>query len=276
MGTTLIRRAAATASLVLSSMSIIAVPGALHAQAIVRGVLYDDVSGAPLRGTVMLVDPSTNAAVVYVATDSAGWFNLKARDGTYQISAVRGGYTSVLSAPIPLQNGELMTIRLPIAETGDPQHHIGVLEHVRAGGAASAASQVNGPQTPRATRIGLRYDRAQLEKSNAGTLAEFLQSVPGMAVASTRSSASIQSSRSASMTTAGARGVVGECHLGWFVDGQRWDLPGRSDPSVDAIGSTQLSGIETLEVFRGLSEMPTEFASPDLRCGAVAIWTRRS
>jgi len=274
MGITLIRRAAATASFVLSSMSIIAVPGALHAQAVVRGVLYDDVSGAPLRGTVMLVDPSTNAAVVYVATDSAGWFNLQARNGTYQISAVRGGYTSVLSAPIPLQNGELMTIRLPIAENGDPQHHIGVVEHVRAGGAASAAPLSNGPQTPRATRMGLHFDRAQLEKSNAGTLAEFLQSVPGMAVATSRSG-SIQSSRSTSMVNAGARGAVGECHLGWFVDGQRWDIPGRSDPSVEAIGSTQLGSIETLEVFRGLSEMPTELASPDLRCGAVAIWTRR-
>ena len=274
MGITLIRRAAATASFVLSSMSIIAVPGALHAQAVVRGVLYDDVSGAPLRGTVMLVDPSTNAAVVYVATDSAGWFNLQARNGTYQISAVRGGYTSVLSAPIPLQNGELMTIRLPIAENGDPQHHIGVVEHVRAGGAASAAPLSNGPQTPRATRMGLHFDRAQLEKSNAGTLAEFLQSVPGMAVATSRSG-SIQSSRSTSMVNAGARGAVGECHLGWFVDGQRWDIPGRSDPSVEAIGSTQLGSVETLEVFRGLSEMPTELASPDLRCGAVAVWTRR-
>jgi hypothetical protein len=164
---------------------------------------------------------------------------------------------------------------VPIAETGDPQHHIGVVEHVRAGSAASAAPPANGPQVPRATRIGLHFDRAQLEKSNMGTLAEFLQSVPGMSVATSRS-ASIQSTRSASTVAAGARGVVSECHLGWFVDGQRWDIPGRSDPSVDEVGSTQLSGIEALEVFRGLSEMPTEFASPDLRCGAVAIWTRRS
>jgi hypothetical protein len=275
MGITLIRRAAATAGFVLSSISIISVPGALHAQAVVRGVLYDDVSGLPLRGTVMLVDPATNATVVYVATDSAGWFNLRTRDGTYQISAVRGGYTSVLSAPIPLQNGELMTIRVPIAENGDPQHHIGVVEHVRASGAASAASPAYGPRTPRATRLGLHYDRAQLEKSNAGTLAEFLQTVPGMAVANSRSSASIQTSRSAGMSTPEARGLLGECHLGWFVDGQRWDVPGRSDPSVDALASTQLSGIEMLEVFRGLSEMPTELATPDLRCGAVAIWTRR-
>ena len=81
--------------------------------------------------------------------------------------------------------------------------------------------------------------------------------------------------RSASLTSAGSRGLLSDCHVGWFVDGQRWDIPGRSDPTVDAIGSTQLNSIEVLEVYRGLSEMPAEFAAPDLRCGAVAIWTRR-
>jgi hypothetical protein len=273
MGTTLIRRAAVTASLILSSISILSLPSAVRAQGIVRGILYDDVSGHPLRGTVMLVDPATNAPVVYVATDSAGIFSLQAKDGTYQISAVRAGYNSMLSAPIPLRTGERLTIRVPIAIGGDPRHHIGVVEHVRPDGvsAPTAAS----PTARTVTNLGLHYNRAELEKSNAGTLGEFLQSVPGLSLLDPRSSGSLQMTRSASMVSSGARGLVSECHVGWFVDGQRWDLPGRSDGSVDAIGGTQLSVIETVEIFRGVSEMPTEFASPDLRCGAVAIWTRR-
>ena len=139
MGITLIRRAAATASLILSSISIASLPCVLHAQAVVRGVLYDDVSGLPVRGTVMLVDPATNAPVVYVATDSAGMFSLQTRNGTYQISGIRSGYNSVLSAPIPLQDGERMTVRIPIAMDGDPHHHIGVVEHVRPGGSGGTA-----------------------------------------------------------------------------------------------------------------------------------------
>ena len=35
-----------------------------------------------------------------------------------------------------------------------------------------------------------------------------------------------------------------------------------------------MEAIEAVEVFRGVSEMPAEFAAPDLRCGAVAVWMR--
>jgi len=36
-----------------------------------------------------------------------------------------------------------------------------------------------------------------------------------------------------------------------------------------------LDAVEAVEVFRGLSETPAQFADPDLRCGVVAIWSRR-
>ena len=42
-----------------------------------------------------------------------------------------------------------------------------------------------------------------------------------------------------------------------------------------AAAAMSLDAIEGIEVFRGLSELPSEFAAPDLRCGAIAIWTRR-
>ena len=65
------------------------------------------------------------------------------------------------------------------------------------------------------------------------------------------------------------------CHVGWFIDGQRVDLPGRSDPLTDGLGSMRLENIEAVEVFRGISEMPAQFADPDLRCGVIALWLRR-
>jgi hypothetical protein len=58
------------------------------------------------------------------------------------------------------------------------------------------------------------------------------------------------------------------------MDGHRMDIPGRSDPVTDGLGLIPLENLEAVEVFRGLSEMPVEFAEPDLRCGAVAIWTK--
>src|SRR5262249_35119478 len=109
------------AVLVLAVFSIPTIGTIGRAQSVVRGVLYDDASGSPIRGTVMLIDPRSDAAAAYTATDSVGAFYLQVREGVYQISAVRPGYKSVLSAPVPLKNGERLTIRVPIAENGDPE-----------------------------------------------------------------------------------------------------------------------------------------------------------
>ena len=152
-----------------------------------RGVLYDDETGAPVRGTVMLVDPTKDAPVVYSPTDSLGQFSLQAANGVYQIAAIRPGYTSVLSVPVPFENGEQLTIRIPIAVSGDPQHRIGVVERLKAGQNSTPGRSMRtagrarrrGFESRRRLGTGLQFDRARLEKANVTTLGEFLQGVPG-------------------------------------------------------------------------------------------------
>src|SRR6185437_15041470 len=78
------RSASAVLTLAAAGFALLAVsPRVAAAQGVLRGVLYDDASGTPIRGTVMLVDPATDAAVVYNATDSLGRFNLQAQTGIY-------------------------------------------------------------------------------------------------------------------------------------------------------------------------------------------------
>lgn len=264
-------RAVATAIFAIAGSLI---PSTTSAQAVIRGILYDDVTGLPLRGTIMLIDPNTDAAVVHVPTDSLGNFQLQTRNGTYRIAAVREGYKSILSAPVPLENGEKLTIRVPIAIDRDPQHQIGVTEHIRPGGKEDGERRT--PMTPYEARqksgIGVHYSRAQLEKAGLSTLGQFLMTVPGLTVMNPNSALSMQASRSQALNSAG----MPSCRLGWFVDGRRMDLPGgQADPMTDGLASWTLESVEAVEVFRGLSEMPAEFAAPDLRCGAISIWTRR-
>lgn len=281
MGFQLINRAAASAGAVLAFAVL---PICLSAQVVIRGVLVDDSTGAVVRGTVMLVDPASDAPVVHVVTDANGAFNLSTGYGTYQIAAVRAGYTSVLSAPIHLENGERMTVRIPISANGDPQHNISVLEHVRpdpnavkAAQTMREASDMGGVERRRILGTGIHYMRAQLDKAEVSTLGEFLQSVPGLVVSNPASTSSMTLSRNiGSPLSNGLPGNLnGPCRLGWFVDGHRIDIPGQNDPLTDGLGSLPLETIQAIEIFRGLSEMPPEFAEPDLRCGAVAIWTKR-
>lgn len=278
------RRAIATASVVAGVLTL---SSSLAAQVVVRGILYDDASGQPLRGTVLLVDPSTDAAVVNTATDSAGNFYLQTRDGTYQIVAIRPGYKSVTSAPVPLQNGERITIRVPMAENGDPVHRIGVTERLRPSAGEKSAVALdrrmvtNGFEARRAVGQGLQYDRTRLEKSGVATLGQFLQSVPGLQVRDAQSTASMQMTRSPTMNGIGGNGGAGPagsmatCRIGWYLDGQRIDIPGQSDPMTDALASIPIDQLEAVEVFRGVSEMPPQFSAPDQRCGVVALWMRR-
>ncbi len=296
MGFTFGCRAAASAGVVLALCG----SATLHAQGVLRGVLYDDATGTRLRGTVMLVDPQSNEAIVYRATDSLGQFTLEAHDGIYRIAAVCPGYRSVLSAPMSLQSGERITVRVPIATNSDPTHRIGVLEHVRPGDRATAnetatltpvnvseakaraaAEAAAAPSAAYSMRqrlgTGLHYDRTQMERLNVSTLGEFLQTVPGLSVRDPRSASTMQLTRNlVSFGGGNVPGVAGSnCQLGWFLDGRRIDIPGQSDPLTDALGGEPLDNLAGVEIFRGLSEMPPEFAAPDLRCGAIAIWTRR-
>lgn len=272
-------RAAAAATLFLGALAAPRV----GAQAVIRGMLYDDSTGVPLRGTVMLVDPATDAPVVHTPTDSVGMFELRARDGVYQIAAVREGYKSVLSAPVNVQSGERLTIRVPMATSGDPRHQIGVVEHVRPKAAATRRSATDGLDavgydTRKAAGLGLHYDHRDFDKTDFNTLGEFLQSVPGFSVGDPTSTASMRVNRSmaGSMGALAASGsALANCHVGWFVDGYRTDIPGQNDPLTDGLGLMDLRSIQAVEIFRGISEMPAQFAAPDLTCGAVAIWTTK-
>lgn len=268
-----------TATAIAFACTVFAVSSA-GAQAVVRGFLYDDATGRPIAGTVMLVDPSTDAPVAHVATDSAGQFVLQARASTYQLAAIHPGYKSVTSAPIHFQDGERLTVRIPIAESGDPQNKIGVMEHVRPQAqpklSETARSVNDGLGSRKAAGIGLQYNHDDFDKTNYQTLGQFLQSVPGLRVADPRSASSMSMTRSTSSMVQSALGTRGsECHVGWYVDGHRMDLPGRTDPMTDGLASFSLDGVEAVEVFRGVSETPAQFADPDLRCGVVAVWTRR-
>jgi hypothetical protein len=277
MGIQLNRRAMQAAVVAFTAF---VVPASVSAQAVVRGFVYDDSTGNRVAGAaVMLVDAQTDAPVVNTKTDSLGQFVLKARHGTYQIAAVREGYNSVLSAPIPLAEGEQLLIRFPIATNGDPHNKIGVLEHVKSAAAPARAALDESPQLAAIERrrtigTGLQFTRTQLDGSQAMNVGEFLRRVPGVSVRDASTTESVQMLRGGGTSARPRVPASLACHVGWFLDGIRIDRPG-IPATVEGLSSIRLDELDALEVFRGVSEMPPEFAAPDLRCGAIALWSRR-
>jgi hypothetical protein len=259
-------------------LAAIVFPAVVAAQIVVRGVLYDDVSGLPVHGAVMLVDPSTDGPVVHTISDTLGRFELKTGSGVYQIAAVQAGYASMLSAPISFESGEEMTVRVPISQAGDPTHRIGVIQHIRPERTvAPVAMHDQGIAERRLLGTGLQYDEVALARSNAASVGEFLRNVPGFVVDDPSSTQSMRVSRTAALYNGplggGASATGVSCRIAWFVDGRRYDRNG-PDPITDGLGSLVLTTVDAIEVFRGISEMPPQFAEPDIGCGAVAIWMK--
>lgn len=109
--------------------------------------------------------------------------------------------------------------------------------------------------------FGYFLTREEIEQRGSTDLSNLLRTVPGIRAEPTQfGQARIQTSRA----PAGSR-----CRIGVFIDRVRYrladDLPGISTKDIEAI-----------EVYRGRSELPAEFADPDLNCGAIVIWTRRN
>lgn len=263
---------------IIVGISLVSAAGAprLSGQVVLRGILYDDANGTRLRGTVMLVDPATDAPVIHTTTDTLGQFTMRFSGGTFQVAAIHPGYTSILSAPMSFQSGERLTIRIPIAADGDPTHQIGVLEHIRPGEGKREVKKVSvldDYNRRKAIGMGLHYEQPQLARSPARTIGAFLQTVPGVRVTDPSSVYSMSLSRAQGTQAAALMSGAG-CRLAWFIDGHRIDIPGRNDALTEGLGSISLDDIAALEIFRGLSEIPSEFAAPDVRCGAVAVWTR--
>lgn len=109
---------------------------------------------------------------------------------------------------------------------------------------------------------GSVFDRRDIEQSGAQHVTTLLRTVPGVRMQPVPGRAGAQSLR------VHARN---DCPPSFYVDGMRLPLDEGSVDDVVTLGS-----VETLEVYRRLSQLPGEYADEQAQqCGAVAIWSRR-
>jgi hypothetical protein len=129
------------------------------------------------------------------------------------------------------------------------------------------------------TGHGLYITRAQVERRNPMAVTDLLRDVPGVTVTGSGSGLrpKVRTARSAQYSA-----LAGGCDTQIFVDGFLMNprVPGRSGGAWQPIDfrideAVTPSSVEGIEIYRGLSEVPAEFLTPDARCGVIAIWTKR-
>jgi hypothetical protein len=187
-------------------------------------------------------------------TDSTGHFALRGLDaGSATVRIRRLGYEPQ-SFDFVLHAATVDTVAVTM-EVNTP-----VLDAVRTNASIDhRRTALEGFYRRKAAASGIFITRQDIERRNTNVLSETLREVPGVRVvrAGSRSGLRFDSSNTKPF----------DCPPQYWVDGRRV-----SGAEIDDFPATD---IEAMELYRGPSTTPTQFAEGvRISCGAVVIWTR--
>lgn len=113
----------------------------------------------------------------------------------------------------------------------------------------------------RALGRGFFMTRAEIDGHGSRDLMNVLRSAAGFHATSTRFG-------QADMQIRGSPFIAGGCEPRVYMDGMvyRWG---------EEIAGMSTLDLEAIEVYRGRSELPGEFADPEANCGVIVLWSRR-
>lgn len=226
-------------------------------QSVTLVVTVATTAGERLGGALVTIADARTGPMGRV-TDAGGRLELRGlRAGEYAIRVRHLGYRSE-AVDIHLEPGAAVTAEFTLEPEPIP------LAEVRVDGEAerrrAQLSLLRGFHERRERGVGYFLTREEIEEHGSTDLSNLLRTVPGLrAPPSQFGQSRIHSGRS----QPGRR-----CQIRAYLDGMKYrdasDLPG-----------IPTSDIEAIEVYRGRSELPADFADLDADCGVIVIWSRR-
>jgi hypothetical protein len=211
------------------------------------GHAIDRKSQAPIRDAQATLLGTTRTAT----SDEQGRFahdSLAA--GSYVVQVRALGYTAI-SLVVELAPGDVLT-RVFALEPLPVQLDPITVERTP----TFAERRRRGFELRRAAGRGYFVTQAQIERTNARSLADVLRDTPGVVVLC----------RGAGRCGIRMARAPTQCRPDFVVDG----FPATLSTSLDM----PVVGITGIEIYRTLSETPLEFLKSDNLCGTVVIWTR--
>jgi hypothetical protein len=247
----------ARASLLISFLLLAGLPALAFGQ-VVRGHLVEDGTDRPIGdGRLELIDES-GRVLDRTTSDSLGLFLLATElPGRYRIRATAEAHIHTTTPAILIEAGMHFDVRVVLS----PEVALlAPLEVVARSRPLIEGMTLAAFRERRQRGLGFGITQDQFRNQNPRTVSDLIRQLPGIRVNPGHGSSSLQ--------MAGSR-RLGPCPVKVILDGTefRWGAT-----TIDDIPVHDVWGVE---VFRGLADMPIEFAAPDARCGVIAIWTRR-
>ncbi|HXF96860.1 MAG TPA: carboxypeptidase regulatory-like domain-containing protein [Gemmatimonadales bacterium] len=214
--------------------------------AFIQGRVVDRETETPLGGTEVLVMGRPEA----VTTDSAGRFRHEGLAATSHVLRVRKlGY-------------EAMTVELTAVEDSIvwylvdlPRSAAIMLDSIVVTGVADEPSSYwhREFETRRREGRGQFVTRREIEHRRAASLGDLLRTLNGLRMFCNRQGCEVRMTRT-------------NCRPAYFADGYPADAS-----TVERMPVDDVFGVEVYDLF----EVPVQLQRAELRCGVIAVWTRR-
>jgi hypothetical protein len=246
---------------------IIGAAGALPAQRAheVYGTVVDATSAAPIPYVeVWLVRRERIVTDKHTLTDLDGRFALRAEGtGPFALYTRRLGYSPVVTPLDELRDLDSLAVSIRLAPLPVELPEATVI------GRAERRRDLLLAGFDRRRSLGLgaflTYD--EIQQKGAPPLPDLLGEIPGVTIRRSGTHIEVQMARALELR---------RCEPLIYLDGQR--ATHSTDPPYiveELLTGTPGTVLEAVEVYRGRSELPAEFADPDARCGVIVLWTRR-
>ena len=270
--------------LALSAM----LPPSLGAQ-IVRGIVVDAVTGAPVEGAgLWVLDADGKPLGSGVLSGDSGVFALQLpKPGAYRLRVARLGYAALTTDSLVLAQGEMVALRIALEERAVSLGAVQITERT----ALPGTGMLDGFELRRLRGIGRFITRADIEQRAPLVFLDLIAGVPGVRIIPVSQGRHlVKMNRAAPVLRRESRPaeineVLGEeadiiaennCPIIYYLDGVRLNnTSDRTLDKVEVIYRLPVELIEGIEIYRGASELPAEFGGADARCGVVVVWTRR-
>jgi hypothetical protein len=224
-------------------------PTAVMAQTGIRGVVRDSGGGVVGNAHVIL----SGVLAAQVTTDSTGEFHFAAVPvGNGHLEVRRLGYRPT-STSVSVPRGTELHLDLEMVPIPEQLTPVQVT-----GRAQPYDSRLAGYNERKSKHIGYIVSRDKLDRMSSARFVDALREMPGLSLRSMRGGGVTISLR-------GAR-----CSPTFYMDG----FPATSGAmDLDMI---DLSGVEGIEVYSGMSSTPPEFLTVHgtENCGVIAVWSR--
>jgi Carboxypeptidase regulatory-like domain/TonB-dependent Receptor Plug Domain len=262
-------------------LALLATP--LSAQ-VVRGKVLDAATGEPVPQAEVTAASAEGRGAGRARSAVDGSFTLELRAaGTFTLRAERAGYQPSTSGALPVGVRETLEVELRISATAlamEPLRVTARMEPPR-----RRALELNGFYDRERRGLGKFVRREDLERGRNLNMAQALSRVEGARVLNLGAHQYIffprnGSPRFGSPAAAASRGPLNtrppagpptvRCLPHLYVDGSRMTYDAQADINA-AVSPDQ---VEAIEVYRGPSEIPAQYAGNDAMCGVILIWTK--